>query len=117
MLQIVPQLKIFVCCEAVDFRRGIDGLCAICRLKLKTDPFSGALFLFRNRARTGIKMIIYDGQGFWLMYKRLSKGKLTWWPQCSESPTTRLAAKQLQILIWNGNPMKAKFAPDWRSIG
>jgi len=80
------------------------------------DPFSGALFLFRNRAKTGIKMIIYDGQGFWLMYKRLSKGKIRWWPKASDQPMTQLAAKQLQTLIWNGNPIEAQFAPDWRSI-
>lgn len=116
MLQIIPQLKIYVCCEVVDFRRGIDGLCAICRQKLGMDPFSGALFLFRNRAKTGFKMIIYDGQGFWLMYKRLSKGKIKWWPTATDQPMTSLAAKQLQTLIWNGNPMEAQFAPDWRSI-
>ena len=116
VFQIVPQHKIYVACEAADFRKGIDGLSAVCRLKFEMDPFSGALFLFRNRARTGIKMLSYDGQGFWLMYKRFSKGRLKWWPSYSESPLTPLAAKQLQILIWNGNPAHAELAPDWKPV-
>jgi len=65
MLQVVPQMRIFVACEPVDFRRGIDGLAAACRLCLDEDPFSGAVFLFRNRNRTAIKILTYDGSGFW----------------------------------------------------
>ena len=62
MLQIVPQMKIFLANEPIDFRKGIDGLAAHCRNCLGEDP-SGALFVFRNGRRTSLKILAYDGQG------------------------------------------------------
>lgn len=58
-----------------DFRCGIDGFVAICRRQLAQDPRSGILFVFINRNKTMIRALSYDGTGFWLMTKRLSKGK------------------------------------------
>ncbi len=66
MIQITPQMRIFLAIEPVDFRKGIDGLAAVCRSTLEADPFSGALFVFRNRRSTAIRVLVYDGQGFWL---------------------------------------------------
>lgn len=117
MLQIVPQMKIYVACEAVDFRKGIDTLGGYCRGQLNKDPFSGALFLFRNRSRTALKVLVYDGQGFWLCTKRLSKGKLRWWPEGGQAGVARLLANELVTLLWNGNPQRAQFGPEWRRIG
>jgi transposase len=77
MLQITPQMRILVAVEAVDFRKGIDSLAELCRAKLNADPFSGCLFVFRSRRATSIKVLVYDGQGFWLATKRLSKGTLS----------------------------------------
>ena len=71
MIQITPHMRILVAVEPVDFRAGIDGLAAACRKHLLADPFSGGVFVFGNRARTGIKILVYDGQGFWLCHKRL----------------------------------------------
>ena len=76
MIQVMPQMRIRVAIEAADFRRGIDGLSQPCRASLSVDPFAGALFVFRNRRHTAIKLLVYDGQGFWLRHKRLSKGRL-----------------------------------------
>lgn len=116
MLQVGPQQRVLVAVRPVDFRKGIDGLAALCRQHLDSDPFSGILFLFTNRRRTAIKLLCYDGQGFWLCQKRFSKGRLTWWPVESESPQGELAARQLQILLWNGHPEGAKLAPLWRPL-
>ena len=76
MLQLTPQMRILVAVEAVDFRKGIDSLAELCRAKLNADPFSGCLFVFRSRRSTSIKVLVYDGQGFWLATKRLSKDVL-----------------------------------------
>lgn len=111
MLQISPTTRIFVCNQLVDFRKGIDGLAAICRIKLNQDPYQGALFLFRNRNRTSIRILGYDGQGFWLCTKRLSKGKFLWW-----SDENTLDARQIHTLLWNGNPELARFSNDWRKL-
>ena len=74
MLQLTPQSIIFVAAAHVDFRRGIDGLAAICRNVMLVDPLSGTLFLFYNRCKTAFKILAFDGQGYWLIHKRLSKG-------------------------------------------
>ena len=81
MIQLVPQLKVLVACEPVDFRKGIDSLACVCRQQFQLDPFLGTLFVFRNRSGTALKLLVYDGQGFWLCQKRFSKGRLQWWPR------------------------------------
>ena len=70
MIQITPQMRILVAIDAQDFRKGIDGLARICREVLEADPFCGALFVFRNRRGTAMKILVYDSQGFWLVQKR-----------------------------------------------
>jgi transposase len=74
-------MRILVAVEAVDGRKGIDSLVQLCREKLDADPFSGCLFVFRSRSATSIRILTYDGQGFWLAQKRLSKGRFLWWPK------------------------------------
>ncbi|MBT8439142.1 MAG: IS66 family insertion sequence element accessory protein TnpB [Gammaproteobacteria bacterium] len=63
MIQITPQMRIFVAVEAADFRKGIDGLCQLCRCVLKSDPFSGAVFVFRNKRRTAISFLFLMARG------------------------------------------------------
>ena len=58
----------------------------------------------------------YDGQGFWLAQKRLSRGKFRWWPDKSGQAAAGLEAHQLQLLLWNGNPAVAQAAPAWRPL-
>ncbi|MGH9845586.1 MAG: IS66 family insertion sequence element accessory protein TnpB [Blastocatellia bacterium] len=60
MIQLVPQLKILLACQPVDFRKGIDSLAALCKARLDENPFSGALFVFRNRSGTALKLLVYD---------------------------------------------------------
>ena len=100
MLQIIPQLKIFLAYEAVDFRFSIDRLSALCREKLQQDPYCGAAFVFRNRRGSAVKILIYDGVGYWLCLRRFSRGRLRWWPTKTDQPLTQLAAQQLQILLY-----------------
>lgn len=115
MLQITPQNTIYLAIKPVDFRKGIDSLVSLCRLKLSEDPFSGAIFVFTNRRRTALKLLIYDGQGFWLCMKRLSKGQFRWWKD-GFKPLCSLTARQLTVLLWNGDPSLAEFGSDWRPV-
>jgi transposase len=117
MLQITPQMKILVAIETADFRRGIDGLAQLCREALRQDPFLGAVFVFRNRSGTALKLLTYDGQGFWLCHKRLSRGRFPWWPSDAEGGALRLAAHQLAVLLSAGNPTQTGVAADWRPVG
>jgi transposase len=117
MIQVAPQMKILVAVEPVDFRGGIDALARVCREVLREDPFSGVVFVFRNRSRTALKVLMYDSQGFWLATKRLSVSKFRWWPERRSSETTRrLFAHELQLLLWNGNPDAARTSPPWRPL-
>lgn len=116
MIQITPQMRILLSVEPADFRKGIDGIAALCRTVLKTNPLSGTVFVFRNRKKTAIKILQYDGQGFWIFQKRLSNGKFQWWPEKSDNQIHPLAAHELLLLIWNGNPAKSGISPDWRSV-
>jgi len=107
-------MRILVAIEAVDGRKGIDSLARLCQEKLQADPFSGSLFLFRSRRGTSLRILVYDGQGFWLAQKRLSKGRFPWWPSGKE-PTRVLQAHQAQLLLVAGNP-DAIAGPVWRPV-
>ena len=103
MIQIAPQVRILVAIEAIDCRKGIDRIAQLCREKLNADPFSGYLFIFRSRRGTSIRILQFDGQGFWLATKRLSKGRFKWWPTGDEAARV-LQAHQAQLLLAAGNP-------------
>jgi transposase len=98
MLQITFEQNIFIATRAVDFRRGIDGLVATCRLILKNDPFSGHVFIFRNRSLTSVKVLTYDGKGFWLCQKRLSSGKFKRWPQSFQEVSVLSPVQVMSLL-------------------
>lgn len=115
MLQLTPQSRIFLATDPVDFRKGIDGLTAVCRRSFGDNPLEGAVYVFRNRAGTALKLLFYDGQGYWLCLKRLSQGHFTWWPQTVDARVP-LSARELIILLWNGNPEGAQMARDWRRV-
>lgn len=74
MLNLPSSVRVFAARERVDFRNGFDGLCAIVREQFRDDPLSGHLFLFFNRRRDRIKILVWDQNGFWLLYKRLERG-------------------------------------------
>jgi transposase len=116
MLQLTPQMRIMVSVEPVDFRKGIDGLARACREVLSSDPFSGAVFVFRNRRATAVKILSYDGQGFWLCQKRLSEGRFRHWPKRGEKVKQELLAHELQVLLVGGDPSSTEAAPQWRRV-
>jgi len=115
MIAVTPQMHILLASQPVDFRKGIDGLAAVCINILDKDPFSGYVFVFSNTRKTSIKILTYDGQGFWLCQKRLSKGRFKWFPDLADPKALNFTAQQLQLLIWNGNP-NTHTAPLWRKI-
>jgi transposase len=116
MIQLTPQMRILLAVDAADFRKGIDGLCGICRQKMQEDPFTGTVFVFRNRRGTAIKILAYDGQGYWLCQKRLSAGKFRWWPREGEQGIRSMAVHELQVLLWNGDAGQARIGPMWREV-
>tara|TARA_R110002110_G_scaffold414387_2_gene644255 strand:- start:784 stop:1173 length:390 start_codon:yes stop_codon:yes gene_type:complete len=115
MLQLTAGQRILLALEPADFRKGIDSLVALCKAKLDGDPFSGTVFAFTNRKRTAVKVLVFDGSGFWLIMKRFSKGKLSWWPE-DKGETLKVRSEALQILLIQGDPRFMHSPLPWRNI-
>ena len=116
MIQITPHMRILAAVQPADFRKGIDGLARLCREELRSDPFLGTLFLFRNRRATAIKLLVYDGQGFWLCQKRLSRGRFRFWPSGEEGRRS-LEIAEVHLLLSGGDPAAADSVPEpWKRI-
>jgi transposase len=115
MIQITAQMRVLVAIEPVDGRKGIDSLARLCQEKLSEDPFSGCLFVFRSRSGTAIRLLTYDGQGYWLAQKRLSRGRFLWWPE-STGPGKPLEAYEAQLLMAAGDVSRVRAAPMWRRV-
>jgi transposase len=119
MIQFPANANILIMHDAVSFRNGIDGTAAIVRVILQRQPMDGAFFVFRNKMGHSLRVLYYDSTGFWLCTKRLSKGTFNGvWPKGDgTSPGSSLLARELQILIWGGNPMSCAFPEVWRRVG
>ena len=115
MIQITAQMRVLVAIEPVDGRKGIDSLARLCQEKLAEDPFSGCVFIFRSRSGTSIRLLTYDGQGYWLLQKRLSKNRFRWWPE-ADQPTKRLESYEAQLLLAAGDVSRVRAAPMWRRV-
>jgi len=117
MMQFTPQMTLLLSVNPADFRKGIDALVALCQQQLEQDPFSGTVFAFTNRRRTAVKLLAYDGNGFWLCLKRFSQGKLKWWPSSPISePLYPIDATQLTILVQQGNPFSIALGEPWKRL-
>ena len=111
MMQIPPQHTLFIQVAAIDFRQGIDALVGFCRATLEQNPYSGMIFVFRNKKGTAVKLLTYDGTGFWLMQKRFSQGKLRFWPKDIHAP---ICATSLMVILNQGQPGAMQAA--WRAL-
>ena len=110
MITITPQQRLVLKVEHVDFRKGADALIGLCR-KWDKDPYDGTIFAFRNRRGTSVKLLVYDGTGFWLGIKRFSQGKLRYWPSSAEET---VCATTMAIILNQGTP--AQMSPSWRRL-
>lgn len=110
MLYLTSETKIFLATKPVDFRRQIDGLMALCEQQLGQNTRTGDLFVFINRARTMIRVLCYEGNGYWLATKRLSRGRYSAWPSTTLTATQGLHASELTRIL------KEYVAPKRRSV-
>lgn len=100
MLHLTQASQILLAVDAVDFRRGLDGLLSFCHQRLGIENTrSGQLFIFINRAHTLIRVLTYDGNGYWLATKRISRGRYQGWPKSAEHKVHPLLATELRRLL------------------
>ena len=98
MIRLTNESRILLAIAPADFRAGIDGLSARCRIVLEHDPRNGTIFIFINRAKTMIRALTYEGNGFWLATKRLSKGTFRHWPSTGTAVSPMSAPELMQLL-------------------
>ena len=117
MLSFTGALKVFICLEAVDMRKGFEGLHAAVADHLKEDVRGGGLFVFSNRRRTRLKVLYFDGTGLWLMTKRLEQGTF-FWPKAAQAGQTKLRlTPEAFALLTDGIDMHGAKPRGWYERG
>jgi len=116
MILLTHETRILLCVAPSDFRRGIDGFVAQCQNTLALQPRDGSVIVFINRARTMIRALSYDGSGYWLMTKRLSKGRFTGWPS-GQRALSNASARELRIILSGATWSSSDVAADTSTQG
>ena len=104
--------KIYLAVEGVDMRKGFEGLYGAVRDQLGHDPLSGHLFLFTNKTRTRLKVLVWDGSGLWVCAKRLEKGRFRW-PQAEGRHSVTMRPEELAMLLNGLDLAQAKPRKSW----
>jgi transposase len=99
VLSLSPAVKLWYCPEAVDMRLGFDGLYALVRNRLKADPLSGHLFIFRNRTANRVKVLYWGGHGLCLWCQRLEAGRYHFPDAAPEKASLELTAGQFHMIL------------------
>jgi transposase len=103
--------RILVARDPVDFRKSIDGLAAVCQLHLGEQPLDGTLFVFTNRRRTGVKLLVWSHGGFVMVYKKLERGRFPW--PLMDGDRTTITAAELGALLEGIDLRGARRLPRW----
>jgi transposase len=97
MLNVPASVRIYLHTAPTDMRKGIDGLSGLVRGEFGGDPLDGSLFLFTNRRRDRLKILHWDGSGFWIYYKLLERG--TFEVTAFDQNRVEIDATQLAMLL------------------
>ncbi|WP_238984923.1 IS66 family insertion sequence element accessory protein TnpB [Candidatus Glomeribacter gigasporarum] len=111
MFHLAVDLQVYLHREAVDFRKGINGLAALVEQSLQRDPFARAVYAFSNRRRDRVKLLLWDRNGFWLLTKRLEADRFMW-PR--QQAVLVLTIEQLHWLL-EGIDIEAMRRHPWRA--
>jgi transposase len=107
-----PATRIYLCLDTVDMRKGFDGLYGLVRDHLGQDPQSGHLFLFTNRSRTRLKVLVWDGSGLWVAAKRLERGRFGW-PAADGARSVTMRPEELAMLVNSLDLTEARPRKNW----
>ena len=97
MIPVPPGVRVLIATRPVDFRKGADSLAALAKETLAQDPFSGVVLIFRSRRADRVKLLVWDGSGLVLVWKRLEQGAFKW-PPITDG-VMRLSPAQLAALV------------------
>jgi transposase len=99
VLNLTHQTRVFLFVEPVDMRKSFRGLCLLAESVLQQDPASGHWFAFVNRRQDRLKLLGWDGQGFWIWYKRLESGVFEKPPAAASQVQLEIDVTQLSLII------------------
>jgi transposase len=106
--------RVYLAVGATDMRKGFDGLYGLVRQRLEMDPLCGHLFLFCNRSRTRLKVLVWDGSGLWVCAKRLEKGRFSWPEPEEQTSKVTISAEELSLLLGGIDLSKTRRKTWWR---
>lgn len=117
MLSLPPTVRIYVATGPVDLRKGFDGLAAVTREIIRAEPLSGHLFVFINRRRDRVKILVWDRSGYWLLYRRLEMGRFHLpRPPAERTGHIELEATELALLLEGIDLSGARRRPRWQPL-
>ena len=108
MLSLPPSVRIYLCTRPADLRRSFDGLARLVEEYLGGDPLSGHLFVFRNKVGDRVKLLVWDGDGYVIYYKRLEEGTFRFPTVSSDARSVPVTAQELSLLLWGIDPSSVR---------
>lgn len=116
MLHLSPAVRYYLYTSHTDMRKGFDSLCGIVSSQMALDTLSGAVFIFINKKRNQVKLLLWEGDGLSLYYKRLEKGTYER-PSFNENATsTALTYQQLQFILQGVALQKIQYRSRYKKI-
>lgn len=115
MIQVSPGATIHLVGEPIKMNSRLKGTLGICRDILNLEPMNGGYVVFRNASGDRLRILFYDGDGWWLCEKIFSSGRLRYWSECTG--VSEITARELAVLLWRGSPAGAKFPEFWKKVG
>jgi transposase len=107
MITLGAQTQVYLAAGATDMRKQIDGLAALVVDELAGDPVSSKVFVFCNRARDKLKILVWHHNGFWLWYRRLERARF-WWPSAPTAGAVTLSAREFHWLLDGLDPTQVQ---------
>jgi transposase len=117
MLSFTGSLRVWVCLDPIDMRKGFEGLAALVHDKLNETLRGGAVFAFTNKGRTRLKLLYFDGTGLWLMTKRLEQGTYFWPKPAQSNQGKLLLTPEAFALLTDGIDMHRATMRPWYERG
>lgn len=116
MLHLSPAVQYYLYTGNTDMRKGFDSLCGIVSSQMKLDALSGSIFIFINKRRNQVKLLLWEGDGLSLYYKRLEKGTYELPATGDESSNLNISSQQLQFILQGVSLQKIQYRNRYKKI-
>lgn len=116
MLHLSASRQYYFCRQPTDMRKGFDSLCGIITSALKMDALDGSIFIFINKKRNQVKLLLWEGDGLSVYYKRLEKGTFELPRSHDESSSITVSAQQLQFILQGVSLQKVQFRKRYKRV-